>query len=114
MLDLMLRPNGAGRNVLGALPAYGFDADVQRTETGWTVELPVPGFRPEQIDITVEDRVLNIAGAAERRTFQRAIVLPKDVDPDAIEAKVEHGLLVLTLARHPKAQPRKIAVRVAE
>ena len=114
MLDLMLRPNGNPRGLFGAVPSLGFDTDVVRTETGWTVEIPVPGFRPDQIDVTVEDRVLTVNGKTERRTFQRAIVLPEDVDVDAIAAKVEHGMLALTLNRHAKALPRKIDVKVVE
>jgi len=92
---------------------YGYQAEIQKTGDGWVLELPVPGFRPEQIEVTVEDRVLTVAGKSERRTFQRSFVVPEEIDPDAIEAKVENGLLSLSLRLHPKAQPRKIAVNVA-
>ncbi len=125
MADLMVRPNGAARGLVGDL--LGFDpfrgimnngmaygTEVQRTENGWTVEIPVPGFKPDQIEVTVEDRVLTVSGKSERRTFQRAIVVPEDVDGEHIEAKVEHGLLTLTLNLHPKAQPRKIEVKVVQ
>lgn len=114
MLDLMLRPNGNGRGLFSGIAPLGFDTEVQRTETGWTVEIPAPGFRPDQIDVTVEDRVLTVGGKTDRRTFQRSIVLPDDVDVEAIGAKVEHGMLTLTLNRHAKALPRKINVQVAE
>lgn len=93
---------------------YGSGVDVQKTESGWTVEIPVPGFKPDQIDVTVEDRVLTVAGRNERRSFQRSILLPDDIDAEAIGAKVEYGMLSLSLALHPKAQPRKIAVTAVE
>ncbi len=84
--------------------------DVNRTETGYTVELPVAGFSPEQVDVTLEERVLSIVGKNEQRSFTRSLVIPDDVNVDGIEAKVENGLLTLTLPFHPKAQPKKIAV----
>ena len=128
MADLMVRPNGAGRGLVSDLfgfdpfravfgngngTGYGVQGEVTKTENGWNVEIPVPGFKPEQIDVTVEDRVLTVNGKTERRSFQRAILLPEDIDAETIDAKVEHGMLTLGLHLHPKAQPRKIEVKVA-
>ncbi len=129
MADLMVRPNGGSRGLVSDL--FGFDplravfgttpygggalnGEVTKTEDGWTVEIPVPGFKPDQIDVTVEDRVLTVSGKTEKRTFQRSILLPEEVDPETIDAKVEHGMLSLGLHLHPKAQPRKIEIKVAE
>ena len=122
----MARPNGNGRGLVGDLfgfdplravfgstPGYSAQGEVTKTEDGWNVEIPVPGFKPEAIDVTVEDRVLTVNGKTERRSFQRSILLPEEIDPDTIEAKVEHGMLSLALRLHPKAQPRKIEVKVA-
>lgn len=122
MADLMARP-AANRGIVSDLfgfdplraffgqAQYGLAAEVQRTENGWNVEIPVPGYRPDQIDVTVEDRVLTVTGKTERRNFQRSILLPEEVDADAIEANVENGMLTLALRLHPKAQPRKIEVK---
>jgi HSP20 family molecular chaperone IbpA len=123
MADLMIRPNGNGRSLVNELfgfdpsrgffgaPGYGHNGEVRKTDNGWSVEIPVPGFRPEQIDVTVEDRVLTVNGKTERRSFQRSIVLPEDIDTEAIEAKVEHGMLTLGLQLHAKAQARKIEIK---
>ncbi|HYW53840.1 MAG TPA: Hsp20/alpha crystallin family protein [Dongiaceae bacterium] len=122
----MVRPNGNARGLVSDLfgfdplrafmgnpqQSYNFSGDVQKTEDGWNVEIPVPGYKPDQIDVTVEDRVLTVTGKTERRSFQRSILLPEDVDAEAIDAKVEHGMLTLALRLHPKAQPRKIEVKV--
>ena len=85
--------------------------DVQRTDRGYTVEIPVPGFKPDQINVTVDDRTLTVRGESERRKFTRALLLPEEIDTDNIEAKVENGLLTLTLNVHPKSQPKKIEVK---
>lgn len=85
--------------------------EVTRTEKGYTVEVPVPGFRPEDISVTIEDEAITITGASERRKFSRSLVLPDEIDADHVEARVEHGLLTLSLPLHPKAQPKKIEVK---
>ncbi len=85
--------------------------DVTRTESGYEIEMPVAGFTPEQIEITVEDGVLTASGKAEKRSFRRSVALPEDIDTDAIEAKVENGLLTLALKLHPKAQPKRIEIK---
>jgi HSP20 family protein len=43
--------------------------------------------------------------------FQRTLTLPFVVDPDKVEARLEHGLLSVRLAKHESARPRKIQVR---
>lgn len=121
MADLMIRP-GASRRMLGdflnfdpfrTVPNGGFGFEINKSENGYTVELPVAGFSPESIDVTLEDRVLTIAGKTERRSFTRALLIPEEIDADTIGAKVEHGLLTIALNVHPKAQPRKINVQTA-
>jgi HSP20 family protein len=85
--------------------------DVIRTERGFDVEIPVPGFKTDEIEIVVKENVLTITGKSERRAFTRSLKLPDDVDTQAIEAGVENGLLLLNLSRHPEAQPRKIEIK---
>jgi HSP20 family protein len=126
MADLVTRSNGQNRGlvndwgfgldpfraIFGGTPQYNVGVEVQKTENGWSVEIPVPGYKPDQIDVTVEERVLTVTGKNERRSFQRSILLPDEVDAEAIDAKVEHGLLTLGLHLHPKAQPRKIQINI--
>ncbi|HEV2261076.1 MAG TPA: Hsp20/alpha crystallin family protein [Candidatus Rubrimentiphilum sp.] len=85
--------------------------DVARTETGYTVEIPVAGFRPDQIEATLEDSVLTVNGKNDKRSFTRSISVPEDVDSEKIQAKVEDGMLILNLELHPKAQPKRITIK---
>ena len=85
--------------------------NVTRSESGYSVEIPVPGFRPDDIDVTFEDGTVTVNGKGEKRNFTRTLVVPEDVDPEQISAHVENGMLTLTLALHPKAQPKKIAIK---
>lgn len=85
--------------------------EIARTENGYTVEIPVAGFKPDQIDITLENGTLLVTGKNEKRTFTRSIVLPDEVDTENIGANVEHGMLTLQLNFSPKAQPKKIQIK---
>jgi HSP20 family molecular chaperone IbpA len=84
--------------------------EIARTESGYTVEIPVPGYKPAEIGVTFENGVLSVAGKSEKRSFTRTLLVPDEIDSDNIAAKVENGMLTLTLSVHPKAQPKKIEV----
>jgi HSP20 family protein len=84
--------------------------DVNRRDDGFDVEIPVPGFRPEDLEINYQDGVLTVTGRNERRNFTRSLTVPEDIDEDNIQARVEHGMLILSLKQHPKRQPKRITV----
>jgi HSP20 family protein len=44
-------------------------------------------------------------------TFTRVLTLPFAVDPDRVDARFENGVLLVKLAKHESAKPRKIAVK---
>jgi HSP20 family protein len=122
MADLATRSNGSRNlfsDVLGFDPFRNYypashllqGVDIVRGENGYTVELAVPGFKPEQIDVTLDNGILTVSGKTEKRRFTRSLALPDEIDTENIQAKVEDGLLTLGLHFHPKAQPKKIAVQ---
>ncbi len=104
------------------------DADASHDADGYRVSLEVPGVDEADIDVTIEDDILTIKGEkrtekeekkrdyyfSERTygTFQRAFQIPKDVDREHIRAKVDKGVLTLTLPKSPEreAEKQKIAV----
>jgi HSP20 family molecular chaperone IbpA len=110
-------PYGAFRDLIGYDPFSRFFStldpaiEVFRTDEGYDVEIPVAGFKPGEIDITVKEDVLTVSGKTERRAFTRALQLPDDIDQSTIEAKVEDGMLSLKLKRRPETQPRKIEIK---
>lgn len=87
---------------------YGFE--VTRTESGYVVEVPVPGFKSSHVEITLKDGIVSVNGKNERRSFSRSFNVPEDVDPEKISASVADGMLTITLERHPAAQPKRINV----
>ncbi len=88
----------------------------------------IPGVKPENVKIAVEDNVLTIQGTkeqvAEEKTekvhryertygaFERSFTLPGTVNAEAIKANYEHGLLTLTLPKLEKAKARQIKVDI--
>jgi HSP20 family molecular chaperone IbpA len=121
MAELAVRSTTGGRSLFGDLLGFdpfrgvpnagAFGFEITRAENGYRIELPVAGFRPDQIEVTIEDRVLTIVGKSEKRNFTRTLVIPEEIDADSIGATVENGLLSLDLHVHPKAQPRKITIQ---
>ena len=121
--DSVIRP-GVARSTQSFVPAL----DLSETEDSFLVEAAVPGLKPEDVEITVENNVLTIKGETrqakedkqrsfhriERRfgSFQRTIALPNTVKPDAIKASLEHGVLRLEIPKAEEVKPRKISVNV--
>jgi HSP20 family protein len=118
------RPGGLFSDLLGFEPfrdtppglpnaSGALGVEISRTDDGYTVEIPVPGFRPEQIEVIFQDDLLVISGKGERRSFTRQLALPEETDPDGISANCDYGMLTLTLPRRPETQPRRIQITSA-
>ncbi len=94
--------------------------DVVENDGDIIVRATIPGAKPEEIQVTIENHVLTIKGETseehvkkdgdylmrERRTggFHRALRLPDTVDVDKAESRYEHGVLTVTL---PKVEAKK-------
>jgi HSP20 family protein len=75
-------------------------ADVKSDDAGWTLSLDVPGVSREQLTIGIEGPVVRIETLADApRAYKQAYELPQDIDTTASTAKLENGVLTLTLAK---------------
>jgi HSP20 family protein len=108
-------------------PVTAFPAvNVWEDSDAFHLEAEVPGLKQEDVNIAVTQRnVLTLSGERKaedgegrwhRRErgfgrFQRVLRLPAPVDADKVEAKLENGVLRLTLPKHEDAKPRRIAVK---
>ena len=100
--------------------------DVVRTGEGLSVRMELPGMRPDDVDISVNDGVLTIsgerkldAGVAEdawvRREravgrFERSFGLPEGTDPAGISADFDLGVLHLHIPAPPERRPHKVQI----
>lgn len=94
-------------------------ADVYEDADHYHACLELPGVRKEDIKVEVQDRLLQVS--AERRetsggqetsfTLARSIAVPESVATDGIFAKLENGLLQITLPKQEHRKPRSIEVQ---
>ena len=87
--------------------------DVEQDDKAWTITLDLPGVTREELSIEIEGTVVRIETLADaKRQFKAAYELPQDIDTDASGAKLENGVLTLTLAKKaPVSNSRKIEVK---
>jgi len=123
--DSFVRP----RRLIGSALDGGLPLDVKSTADALIVEASLPGFTPEEVDITVEGGRLTITGrtSAEERhedgeyfiqeirrgSFRRAISLPEGLEADKATANFENGLLKLRIPRAEQVKPRQIRISPA-
>ena len=88
----------------------------------------LPGMRKEDIEISLHDGMLTIAGERKTETpggekaerseryigkFRRSITLPTRVDANKVNATYKDGILTVTLSKAEEAKPKQIQVNVS-
>ena len=89
-----------------ATPARTHNAGctVTQDDKATTLQLDVPGLAREQLQISIEGNVVKLQSVeGAPRQVQRAWELAEDIDAAASTAKLEHGVLTLTLVRQVPA-----------
>ena len=80
---------------------------VEQSEEAWTVSLDMPGVSREQLTIDVDGAVQDAP-----RQYKAAYELPAEIDVEATSAKLENGVLTLTLGKKkPVVTSRQIEVK---
>jgi len=106
--------------------ASSLPLDVTRTADALVVEAALPGIKPEDVEITVEDGTLSIRGnyREERRegegenllseirrgSVYRSVALPSGLEADKATATFEHGVLTLRIPKAEAVKPRQIRI----
>ena len=103
--------------------------DMYETDNDVIVKVSVPGYKPEDIQVTLTGDTLTIKGEVKseqeerdkkrnyiRReirqgSFQRVVILPSGVKGDEAKAEFENGLLVLTVPKAEEVKPKTIQVK---
>ena len=97
--------------------------DMAETETGIRVRAELPGIDPKDVDVSVSEDRLVIAGEkksvkeetgngwthreSSSGSFTRSIPLPESVDPEKVTARYDKGVLTVELAKSPRAHPAR-------
>jgi HSP20 family protein len=101
--------------------------DVAETEGGYTVSIDIPGVSKDDVKITIDGRRVSVNAQAQReeaqkdgerviyrerssQRFARSFTLPEEVDQDASQAKLDSGVLSLTLAKKRAAAAKHLPI----
>jgi HSP20 family protein len=102
--------------------------DVREDADHIYVDADLPGYKKDDIDITLENQTLTITAVRsneekqndgkgqlllhERRysRFQRSFTLPPTIDEQSVQAKLNDGVLSITLNKREETKPRKVQV----
>ena len=119
-------PGGSG----GEVASYALPLDVIREENEVVIRASVPGLDPKEIEVSVDEGVLTIAGSTaqsdaaessgyvlrERRTgkFARSVRLPDYVDAEKAESTYEHGVISVTLPKSEAARSKRLEIKISE
>ena len=111
------------RRISAFAPAF----EVKETNEAYVVKADLPGVEEKDLDINVHNGVLTVSGtrsAEERKegesfalyerqygSFTRSFSLPDTADGEKIDAKLDSGVLTLTIGKKVEAKPKKIAIR---
>jgi len=124
--DSVVRPSVFLRaNEGGLLPL-----DIYQTKDDVVVKASLPGFKPDEVDISITGDTLTIKGEhkeeeettegeywlKERRygTFSRTLTIPVEVKSEKAEAAFENGVLTLTLPKAEEVKPKQIKVKTSK
>jgi len=117
-----------GRDGNGGQQLAPYSVDVREDADHLYVEAELPGFKKDEIDITLQNQTLTIS--AERKVeqkqdgkrgdlllherrytrFLRSFTLPPTVSEQQVDAKLQDGVLTIMLNKREETKPRKIQV----
>lgn len=99
--------------------------NMNETTEGYELTFEIPGIGKEDVDLHVENRSLTlkthavyqkpagfrqVAAEFERENYAASVDLPETADPATVTAKVENGVLRVTVRKRPETQARRIEI----
>jgi HSP20 family protein len=101
--------------------------DVAETDGGYNVSIDLPGVAKDDVKITIDGRRVNVSAQTQREetkkegerviyreraasSFARSFTLPEEVDQDASQAKLDSGVLLLSLAKKRAAAAKHLTI----
>lgn len=101
--------------------------DVAEGERNYLVSMELPGIAKEDVKITIEGRRVSVSAKSQREespkdgerviyrersssSFARSFTLPEEIDQEASEAKLDHGVLSLTLTKKRVSASRQLPI----
>jgi HSP20 family protein len=102
--------------------------DVSETEKSFEVQAELPGVKKEDVKVAIDGQRVTIEGVCQQaneqrqgeqvvyserstRRYQRSFTLPSEVDDAGAEARLENGILMLTLPKKQGAAARRLTIQ---
>ncbi len=100
------------------------EVNIFETKDGYVLEAEMPGVRKEGLEVTLEGNEITLVGRRESEPIQgetlfrerptanyrRVFELDPAIDTSKIAARIEQGVVTLTLPKSEAVKPRKITV----
>lgn len=115
-------PAGEVETALDWIPSM----DLVETDGRFELAVELPGIKPEDVELTVEDNILTIRGEKKEEqkkeegkwhlwersygSFERSFTLPRGIDERQVKADFAEGVLKVMLPKSPEAKGRKIPI----
>ena len=100
--------------------------DLVESEDAYILRADVPGLLEENLDVSVHEGVLTVGGSRDEQaldegagflirerthgSFERRLRLPKNADAEQVSAKLDAGVLAISIAKKPELKARKIEI----
>ena len=123
-MDRVFESTGSFSGSTDPLSRWNPAVNVYQDKDRFTVVVELPGLKKEEIEISLHDDTLTIAGERKREEsseqeflterlygkFQRSLTLPTAVDAEEVKASYKDGLLQVVLPKAEEAKPKQIEV----
>ena len=126
LFNTMFDQPGQPRRGNGTAPRWVPAMDLIESDDHYVLRADLPGLSQEDVNIELESNVLTVSG--ERKAddelrdegyyrverafgaFARSLTLPEGVDPDAIQANFDRGVLEIRIPKPEERKPRKVTI----
>lgn len=102
-------------------------ANIYSTDQGYMIQMAAAGIKPESVEVSFTNGILNIAAKREKLTVEKAETvrsersdyeinrsfnIRENIDSEKIDAKAANGLLMIYIPKKPEALAKRIEVKV--
>jgi HSP20 family protein len=102
--------------------------DLVETDDHFVLKADLPGLSEDDVHIDVEDNILTVSGERKAEhedkregyvrversygSFRRSLTLPEGVEPEAVSASFDRGVLEVRIPKPEERKPRRVAIQV--
>jgi len=124
-MDRLFEDSFISPRQVGLLSGRGVNSNLYETKEGFTLQVPMPGVKPEDVDISVQQDTISLKwetkfqlpenatthwSGFQAGQYQQSFTLPAPINADGVEARYTDGVLTLNLPKAEHARARSIKI----